>query len=140
MAGASEIEHSGRVEKITGNRVQVNFIAESACAACHAKEACSVSEMQEKSLEVPLPGFQIKEGEKVQVVLAQSLGFKALFLGYILPLVLIITALIIFTGIFESEGKAGLLSLLSVAIYYLILYLFRNKINKQFKFIIRKSV
>ena len=139
MAGTSEIEHPGRIEAIKGNRVRVSFIAESACAACHAKGVCSVSEMQEKSLEVPHPGYEIKEGEKIQVILARSLGFKALFLGYIFPLILIIAALVVFSRLFESEGKAGLLALLSVAIYYLILYLFRNRINKQFKFSIRKT-
>lgn len=140
MAGTSEIEHSGRVDTISGNRVKVNFIAESACASCHAKGYCSVSEVKEKSVEVPYPGgMSLKEGEQVQIVLAQTLGFKALFLGYILPLILIIAALIVFTTLFKEEGKAGLLSLLVVAVYYFILYLFRKSIGRQFKFSIRKS-
>jgi len=140
MAGTTEIEHTGRVEKISGNQVRVNFIAESACAACHAKGACSVAEIQEKTVEVSLPGFPIKEGEKVQVVLAQSLGFLALFLGYVFPLILIIISLIVFTGLFESDGKAGLLAIVTVALYYFILYFFRKKISKQFKFSIKKTV
>jgi len=118
--------------------VKVNFITQSACASCHAKGACSAADMQEKEVEILSPGFPAKEGDQVWVVLKQSLGFRALFLGYILPLILLLLILLSFTPILESEGKAGLAALAALALYYAGLYLFRNKIDKQFNFTIKK--
>ncbi|HPI44991.1 MAG TPA: SoxR reducing system RseC family protein, partial [Tenuifilaceae bacterium] len=76
-------------------------------------------------------------GETVKVLLKQSLGFKALFLAYILPFIVVITALFSLSS-FVSEGIAGILALLSLIPYYAILYFFKNKISKQFNFDIEK--
>ncbi len=134
----SDIEHLGRIESIKGDLIKVNFITQSACASCHAKGACSAADMQEKEVEIISPGFHAKKGEQVWVVLKQSLGFRALFLGYILPLILLLVVLLSFTPIFGSEGKAGLAALAALVFYYSGLYLFRNKIDKQFNFTLRK--
>ena len=138
MARVADIEHLGRVEHIAGNVVTVNFTTQSACASCHAKGACSVSEIQEKVLEIINPGISVKTGEQVWVVLKQSMGFKALFLGYVLPLILLILFLITFTGIFNDEAIGGLLSLFVLAVYYSALFFARKKIDKQFSFGLRK--
>ena len=138
MAQSGEIEHLGRVEQVSEGLVRINFIAHSACGSCSAKGVCSVSDVQEKVVEVHDSNISVKVGEQVRIVLQRSLGFKALFLGYVLPLILILLFLITFTNILGSEGQAGLISLTVLAAYYLILYLTRNKINKQFKFSIKK--
>lgn len=134
----SDIEHLGRIESIKGDLIKVNFITQSACATCHVKGACSAADMQEKEVDILSPGFGAKVGDQVWVVLKQSLGFKALFLGYILPLILLLVILLSFTPILESEGKAGLAALAGIALYYFGLYLFRNRIDKQFNFTLRK--
>ncbi len=72
------------------------------------------------------------------VILKRSLGYKALFLGYVLPLILVLAFLIAMTNILGSEAKAGLISLLVLAIYYVVLYLTRDSISKQFKFTLKK--
>lgn len=138
MSNKSEIEHLGRIDSIHGDQVIVNFITQSACASCHAKGACSASDMQEKEIELKYPDFQVKTGDQVWVVLKQSLGFKALFLGYVLPFILLFVILITLTPVLKSEGKAGLASLGALAIYYATLYLFREKIDKQFIFTLKQ--
>ncbi len=139
LARVADIEHLGRVEQIAGNVVTVNFTTQSACASCHAKEACSVSEIQEKVLEIINPGISVKVGEQVWIVLKQSMGFKALFLGYVLPLILLILFLITFTSIFNNEAIGGLLSLFVLAVYYGVLFFARKKIDKQFSFGLRET-
>jgi len=133
-----DIEHLGRIEGITGDRVMVNFISQSACASCQAKGVCSVSEVQEKSIEADNPGFEFKIGDEVKIILQQSMGFKALFLAYVFPLILVLVSLIVLSGILNNEGLAGILSLCGIAAYYGVLFLLRKKVDKQFSFVLKK--
>jgi sigma-E factor negative regulatory protein RseC len=131
------IEHLGRVDAVTPNDIRVVIISQSACASCHAKGACTASDVSEKIVVISKTNHNFLVGETVKVLLKQSLGFKALFLGYILPLIVVIVSLFTYSA-FLSEGKAGLLSLATLLPYYAILYLFKNKISKQFNFDIEK--
>lgn len=135
---SNDIEHLGRIEEINGNRVVVNFISQSACVSCQAKGVCSVSEVQEKSIEADNPEFEINIGDQVRIILQQSMGFKALFLAYIFPLILVLVSLIVLSGFMNNEGLAGILSLGGIAAYYGVLFLIRKKVDKQFNFILKK--
>ena len=68
----------------------------------------------------------------------QSLGYKAMLLAYGLPFLMVLMALIIFTTLHFSELIAGLGSLSILVPYYLIIYYFRDKLQKTFTFTIRK--
>lgn len=138
MAQSQEIEHLGKVEQVSEGVVKVSFISHSACGSCHSKGVCTVSDTQEKLVDIYNPKVSVKVGEQVMVILKRSLGYKALFLGYVLPLILVLAFLITMTNILGSEAKAGLISLLGLAIYYGVLYLTRDTINKQFKFTLKK--
>lgn len=135
---SNDIEHLGRIEEINGNRVMVNFISQSACASCQAKGVCSVSEVQEKSIEADNPEFEINIGDQVRIILQQSMGFKALFFAYIFPLILVLVSLIVLSGFMNNEGLAGILSLGGIAAYYGVLFLIRKKVDKQFNFVLKK--
>ncbi|MCG8412309.1 MAG: SoxR reducing system RseC family protein [Bacteroidales bacterium] len=138
MSNNKSIEHKGRVDSINGNKIRVSFIAMSSCASCHAKGVCTVADMQEKSIDLYDYTNQYQVGEEVNIVLKQSLGFRALFLGYVLPFILVLLFLIVLTIITNSEVISGLGALSSLVPYYLILYLLRDKIRKKFTFTIRK--
>ena len=132
-SGITVIRHTGIVQKSDNESVTVLITAESACKGCHAEGSCNLSGKEEKIVEVK--GFyNVKEGDTVTVSMKQSTGFKALFLGYILPLLIVLTFLILFAYIGYSELAAGLLSLSSLLPYYLVLYFTRNKINDKFIF------
>lgn len=132
------IEHLGRVEAITANDIRVVIISQSACASCHAKGACTASDVAEKQVVVSKPFHSYTVGETVKVTMKQSLGYKALFLGYILPLIVLLVSLFVFNAIGFSEGISGLLSLGVLGPYYFILYVFRKRIEKEFYFDIEK--
>ncbi|MBI5010801.1 MAG: SoxR reducing system RseC family protein, partial [Bacteroidia bacterium] len=76
----------------------------------------------------------VKEGDTVTVSMKQYTGFTALFLGYIMPLLIVLTFLILLALIGYSELIAGLLSLSTLLPYYLVLYFMRNRINDKFIF------
>ncbi len=138
MSVSKSIEHKGIIESINGNKIRVGFVALSGCASCHAKGYCSTSDMKEKSIDVFENSNQYKVGEEVTVLLSQSLGFKAVWIGYILPFILVIITLIILTQITDSEGLSGLGAIAILIPYYLILMIFRNRLQKTFSFIIKK--
>jgi len=138
MSQSKSIEHKGRIDSIHGNKINVSFLAMSGCASCHAKGICSAADMQEKSVEVTDYTNQYNIGEEVNITLKQSLGFRALFLGYVLPFLLVLSILICLTALGFNEAVAGLGALSVLFPYYLILFLLRNKIRKKFTFTINK--
>lgn len=137
MASAN-IEHPGIIESISPQKLRIRFTSVSACAACHAKGACSAADIQEKSVEVDKTPGDFSLGETVNIILAPSQGFEALLIGYVYPFLLVFASLIILTLSEISELKAGLISLALLVPYYLIVYSLRKKINKKFQFSIRK--
>ena len=138
MSQSKSIDHKGRIDSIHGNKINVSFLAMSGCASCHAKGFCSAADMQEKNVEVTDYTNQYNIGEEVNITLKQSLGFRALFLGYVLPFLLVLSMLIGLTSLKFNEAIAGLGALSVLLPYYLILFLLRNKIRKKFTFTINK--
>jgi len=138
MNSSSQIEHSGIVKEIVGNVVKVSIISQSACSACHAKGACSVSDKEEKIIDVETFSQEYKIGDEVKVFIAKNQGFTALFLGYVFPLILLLAVLFVVNAIIDNQGIAALAALGSLPLYYYILYLSRKFIGKKFNFQIEK--
>lgn len=128
------IRHKGIISNVDDQFNYVSIIAQSACAACHAKSACNVSDMNEEIIKIPkTPTDDYKTGQMVFVKMKKSLGTIAVMLGYFFPFLLVLVSLIILINI-VSEGIAGLISIGLLAPYYLILYVYRNRLNKKFVF------
>jgi sigma-E factor negative regulatory protein RseC len=131
------IIHPGIIESITDDKILVRILSQSACSSCHAKGACSISEVEEKIIEIDhfSPGGWQK-GQSVMVRMQQSLGLKAVFLGYFAPLLVLVGSVVLFLNVLKNEGLAALISILMLAPYYGILYLFRSRLRKKFSFTI----
>lgn len=136
---AEEIKHSGIVLNVEGDTARIKILQTSACASCKAKEMCVSSESQEKIIEaIPLEALQ--PGDRVTVSVHEYLAWKAILLGYIMPFVVMILVIIILNALTSlDETITGTLSLCSIAVYYLILRLFRNKLQKQFSITAQKE-
>ena len=140
MPNKSSVEHQGVVEKVDENLIRVGFVSQSACSGCHARGACSLSDLESKYVEVANNGTEYAVGEKVNILLQQRQGFKALWLGYVLPFIVMVLTLIIIMEVTGREGLAGLAGISVLVPYYFGLYLFREKVKEKFEFIIRKTV
>src|SRR4030043_1046600 len=138
MSG-KEITHEGIVQEVRDNNVIVSFVSQPACSSCNLKNSCSLAEGVIKNLEVSSSGKLYKAGEKVLVVLQQSHGFRAVFLGYILPFLIVLISLVILLKLTNNEALAGLISISSLVPYYLILWILRGHINEIFKFRLQKG-
>ena len=129
---AKTVSHKGVVVAVDGNKIQVQIESVSACAACHAKGMCTLSDKEDKLIDIESPKAADKKvGDVVTVVVAQQRGMQAVVLAYILPAIVVILSLVGLLNI-VSEPVAIILSLLLLAVYYLILYLLRNKISSKF--------
>lgn len=129
---AKTVSHKGVVVAVDGNKIKVQIESVSACAACHAKGMCTLSDKEDKLIDIESPKAADKKvGDVVTVVVAQQRGMQAVVLAYILPAIVVILSLVGLLNI-VSEPVAIILSLLLLAVYYLILYLFRNKISSKF--------
>ncbi len=128
------IFHPGIIQEVRNNKILVRILAQSACSSCHAKGACGISEIEEKVIEINHDEGSWKPGQHVMVKMEQSAGHKAVFLGYIMPLIVLIVSIIVFIILLKNEGLAAVLSLMMLAGYYLVLFIFRDKLKKNFIF------
>lgn len=134
------IIHPGIVQSVSSDKVLVKILSQSACSTCHAKGACSVAGVEEKIIEVEGQGTGAwKPGQQVMVKMEQALGLKAVIIGYLIPLIVLVLSVIIFLSIVNNEGLAALLSILMLLPYYVILYLFRERLGKRFRFRIEEA-
>lgn len=129
------IEHKGIVSRIDNNTVIVKIECASACGSCQAKGLCG--ESADKFIEVPLNNLDLEIGDSVTLQMSRDQGIAAVVLGYVMPFVVFIMILIITLQCGLSELISGLLSLVSIVIYYLCIYLFKRKIDKRFTLIIK---
>ncbi len=136
MTSSGTIEHDGIVQRSDNKSVTVKISSASACAGCHAENACTLSQTEEKIVEVP-GYYKVEPGDKVTVLMKQAMGYSALFFGYLSPLILVVIALIVLTSLNVPEIWAGTGSIGMLIPYYLILYLFRKQLNKKYTFTIK---
>ncbi len=130
------VSHDGKVVSTSGSHVRVKIISQSACANCFAKSACTAADMQEKIIDA-VSSVPVQEGDAVTVIMEEKLGWIALFYGFFLPFIVMVSVLFLLYALGSSEIKAALFGIGSLVPYYLVLYLFRKKIEKDFIFIVK---
>lgn len=135
------VKHCGEVVRIDGHSVFVRMTVNSACSACHAKGVCGAAEQTDKIVEVEtIDASDYKVGDSVEVALMQrDMGSKSVVLAYVVPFFVLAAVLVgaILAG--ASEGMAALSALVGVALWYVVLYMLRDKIKNKIKFIIIKQ-
>ena len=137
MKNAETISHEGVVTKITDDELEIKILAQSACAACHAKSACGMGEQAEKILTVPRPKDKdFSLNQRVNIKMAIGQGNKAAVLAYLIPIVLLLAVLFVCLGLDLSEGLSALISIVALIPYYIALYLRRDKLKQKFDYII----
>ncbi|MBT3209469.1 MAG: SoxR reducing system RseC family protein [Bacteroidetes bacterium] len=140
MSSTKTIEHKGFIKSIDAKQIRVSILAESSCASCHAKGLCNLSEVDEKEIEIVRKNGDFSIGETVNVIMQESLGFHAMFLGYIFPFILVLATLIVSSNFSNNEAISGLLSLSVLIPYYIILYFSKSSLKKKFSFTLQKIV
>lgn len=135
---AGEVSHKGRVLSITPEVTTVAIEQHSACSECHAAGLCTLSDVVEKAVEVPTRPFAAYNvGDEVEIVLKASMGFKAVWLAYFIPLVVLLAVILLLAWLGVGEVVAGLSGIVAVGVYYFFLWLFREKLRNEYTFTIK---
>ena len=138
MARRNEIVHDGKIVEITPDFTTVEIIASSACSECHAKGLCGMSEDQEKVIMLPTSGFDdYKVGDQVKVMTKMSMGLKAVWISYVIPLAVLMILILSLSAVISNELVLGLVAIAGVALYYFGIWLFRDRLSNEFVFYIR---
>ena len=97
-----------------------------------------MAEAEQKAVQVPTdPYANYAVGDEVRIVLKATMGIKAVWLAYFLPLLLLLAVSLglIWAGV--GELVSGLSGIGAVALYYLLLYLLREKLQNEYVFTIQ---
>lgn len=133
---STKISHSGVIERIESDKVQVRIVQTSACAACKVAGYCNAAESKEKIIDVfcdpSSKNYQI--GQPVMVTTSGVVAAKALLWGFGLPFVLLVAVLVVVLLVTSSEGLAALCALAALVPYYFLLWLLRNRMRDELSF------
>ena len=139
MRSVPVISHEATVESVDSESVTVLLSPSVSCAGCQAEKGCGISGSSARTIRVA-GTFYLHPGEKVEVTIKGSQGYMALFLGYLVPLILVVITLIAFSSANSSELIAGLASFSILIPYYIMLWVFRRFVGKKFSFNIKTVI
>lgn len=135
---AQIITHRGTVENVGKGYVKVRIVQLSACSSCVAKKMCNSSEQKEKSIDVMTDeGEHYRVGDEVVLTGTLKMGLKAVVLAYAIPLILLLAVLFLSVHLTGDEPLGALAALVSLSLYYGLLYINRSRLTKKFSFTIK---
>ncbi len=131
------IAHTGRIVEITPDFTSVEITASSACSSCHAKGLCGMAEEQEKIIMLPTdPYSEHKAGDEVQVYTKMTMGMKAVWISYVVPLFILMILILSLSSVVGNEYLRGGIAIAGVGLYYFVVWLLRDRLSDQFEFYI----
>lgn len=131
------ISHIGKVVDISADTISVEILSESACASCHARMMCSAADGKVKIIQLPrrqTDNYSV--GDRVNVILKRTMGYKAVWISYVIPLIILMVLLLTLSQLLHNELVTGIAGIVGVMLYYFIVYLCRGKLEKDFVFTI----
>lgn len=132
------VSHKGKVIKMTPQITTVAILQHSACGECHAAGLCGMADLAEKTVDVPAdPYATYNVGDEVEVLLKASMGMKAVWLAYCIPLVIMLAIVLGLLGLGVGEVATGVSALAAIGLYYLGLWLLRGKLQNEYIFTIK---
>ena len=140
-----EISHEGIIDSVgSDGHVRVRITQMAACAGCKVAARCNASEQKEKIVDVYLPGGASSDGsqsaacfhvgERVAVATSQAAAGRALLLGFGAPLALLLAVLALMLMAGSTEGASAMAALAVLPPYYVVLWLFRDRIAGSISF------
>lgn len=136
---SNNISHDGVVVKVEGRQVTVRFVQSSACSGCHAKQLCAAGDQKERLVVADSYGVPYAVGDAVRVSVTQSLARTAMWYAFGLPVLIAMIAIFPLNA-YLGEIWACVAELVLLAVYYYVLYLQRDKLDRKVSFILEHRV
>ncbi len=139
---SKNITHEGIVTEVSGQWVTVRFVQQSACSSCHAKALCAGgnSESAERQVVANSYGVAYQPGDKVRVIVGGGLAWSAVVVAFLIPLVLALLCLFVTVGRTDNELMGCLATLAVLAVYYVVVWLLRHKLERKVEFTLQHLV
>ena len=135
------IEHDGIIiAQLPGERYAVKITQQSACASCHAANLCSAADNKEKVIEAMAANTSLAVGDRVVVYGRLTMGYRALLLGVVLPMIIAFATLLLATHITHNELVGGIAALGALVPYYATLWFFKRSLQRTFVFYIKPLI
>ena len=135
-----QIVHQGTVASITGDSMQVRITQRAACSECSVSAHCHISEQKEKMVDVDhvkdISRFGV--GETVILTFAERTGMSAVMMAFVVPFLIVVAAVFGCSLFTDSEPVMAMTGILFLIPYYIILYLFRDRLKENFTFHVEK--
>jgi len=126
-----EIHKEATVVEITEEKIVLEICAHEACGSCAAKGMCGQDgQSQQKRIELHNDGVPRNVGDKVTLVISSSMGLKGAFFAYFLPVVVVLSGIIVMQQYGIGDFVSGIVALAILALYFLLLWIFKDKIEK----------
>ena len=136
---AEVISHPGRIVDINPEYTTVQFTALSACSSCQAEGFCGVAGAEKKTIQIPTTPGNWQPDQEVEVCLKRGMGFKAVWLAYVIPVLLLLAVLLALVALGVTEWVAGLCAIGATLLYYLVLRVFRDRLSNEYTFYIKEK-
>lgn len=119
--------------------VRVSIDNEEECHACPAARLCAAGKGDRQPIEVfdPRPS-RFQPGEKVSVVGTETIHRKAIMTATVIPCLILVGVMTAVYAATRSQGLAAGCGIGTMALFFLLLYLGRNKLAHEFTFTINK--
>ena len=78
-----------------------------------------------------------KVGDEVEVMTKMSMGMKAVWISYVIPLAVLMILILTLSSFIDSQAICGLASIGGVAVYYFVIWLLRSRLETEFMFYLK---
>lgn len=131
------ISHRGTVTGTGPAGTVVKIVSSAACGECAAAGLCGADRREKLITVAPDPYADYKAGDEVEVILEPSMGFKAVWICYAIPLVVLLGTVLVLMWLGAGELPAGLSGIGVTGVYYFIVWLFRGRLRNAAEFRIK---
>ena len=127
------IYHEGVAEDVNEKTAMVRFVQNGACGSCQLKSVCNPAEQRVRLVQACHDG-SLRPGDRVRVGVEESTAWLSILFSFVLPF--LVVAISFFTIYFRTGDDivAGITALAILPVYYLLVYLFREKLAGKVRF------
>lgn len=123
------IRHSAVITSVHDGRLTVEIPAQEACGSCAAQKVCGSGDT--KTFTLDDDGLDRKVGDNVTLCITRSMGYAAIAIAYLVPIFLVVFVLVLMNRFNVAEMTAAWIALGILALYFILIRLFGNKLKSQ---------
>jgi len=132
----NNVEYNGIVLNAEGGVVKIKICNHGSCEGCPISGCCSAKNGDVISVDTK-DKFEI--GDKVTIEIGEKVEKLGVLLSYVLPSIILFVSLLAGFAFRAEDDNCAYISVVSLAVYYLLLAFFRKTLNKMAKVTVKKT-